>query len=144
MLLLIAIKEKCGTSGCTCIPSSFTFHHVWQQKFYFFQKWPKLGTWQKLGTLLVPVQLFLIIIWLQFVLSPATTKTPPSFSIPFFSNFSWIIRIFYVGVVFLCVIKTPHVAVAIAPKWAYPRWEAVKHGKWHNFFSRYAVIIARA
>ncbi len=36
------------------MPSSFTFRHVCQQKFYFFQKCPKLGTWPKLGTLLVP------------------------------------------------------------------------------------------
>ncbi len=34
-------------------PPPFTFRHVCHQKLYFFQKWPKLGTWPRLGTLLV-------------------------------------------------------------------------------------------
>ncbi len=53
MLSLIGIIEKYGTSGRICMPSSFTFRDVCQQKFDFFQKWPKLATWGKLGTLLV-------------------------------------------------------------------------------------------
>ncbi len=42
MLLLIAIIEKWGTSGCTSIPSSFAFRHDLQQKFHFFPKVAKV------------------------------------------------------------------------------------------------------